>query len=103
MGSKRRSHGLWRLLSHIDTTLTLKSDVAVSPVESEGDVGTAGELSEGDVEGDVGLENLGSLGNSPGLWVRRTGCSPLSAIACATANWVLGRECCATPWGLHHS
>ena len=34
-----------------------EGDVAVSPLEPEGDVGDAGEISEGDVGGDVELDN----------------------------------------------
>ena len=45
------------LLGHIDRALTCEGDVAVTPLEPEGDVGAAGEISEGDVEGDVRSEN----------------------------------------------
>ena len=48
---------LWRLLAHADSALTCEGDVAVRPLEPEGDVGDAGEISEGDVEGDVRSEN----------------------------------------------
>jgi hypothetical protein len=46
-----------RLLGHTDRPLTWEGDVALGPLEPEGDVGAAGELSEGDVEGDVSLKN----------------------------------------------
>ena len=48
------------LLGHTDRALTCEGDVAVSPLEPEGDVGDAGEISEGDVEGDVDSDNGGA-------------------------------------------
>jgi hypothetical protein len=53
----RCSHGPCRLLGHTDRVLTWEGDVAVNPLEPEGDVGAADEISEGDVEGDVDLNN----------------------------------------------
>jgi len=34
---------LWRFLAHANSALTCEGDVAVSPLEPEGDVGDAGE------------------------------------------------------------
>jgi hypothetical protein len=56
-GLSRQSHGLWRLLDHTDRTLTWEADVAVGPLEPESDVGAAGEIFEGDVEGDADLDH----------------------------------------------
>ena len=38
---------LWRFLAHANSALTCEGDVAVSPLEPKGDVGDAGEISEG--------------------------------------------------------
>ena len=38
---------LWRFLAHANSALTCEADVAVSPLEPKGDVGDAGEISEG--------------------------------------------------------
>ena len=43
----------WRLLVDTDRALTWEGDVAVRPLEPEGDVGAAGDIAEGDDEGDV--------------------------------------------------
>jgi hypothetical protein len=45
------------LLGHTDWALTCEGDVAVTPLGPEGDVGDAGVISEGDVEGDVSSDN----------------------------------------------